>query len=283
MDGLRRFRGEAKVSTPNSYDPAGGASSLSPAASLVRRNDPDRFLTALFAPAARRETLFVLYAFNSELARARAVVSEPMLALMRLHWWREVVEGARRRHEVAGPLGAALDAGALRAGDLAALIDAREIEAEPVIETLHAWRDYLMGSAGGLAVAAGRLLGAPDPEALRGPGAAFGAAGVLRGVPALARRQRCLLPADALARHGISVEAAIAAPLDAPVLAAMRDLAREARGWLGPRDLPLPRASRAAGLPAVFARRDLARSPPLPERHGFADRLAVVRAGLLGR
>ncbi|HJS85035.1 MAG TPA: squalene/phytoene synthase family protein, partial [Acetobacteraceae bacterium] len=136
MDGLRRFRGEAKVSTPNSYDPAGGASSLSPAASLVRRNDPDRFLTALFAPAARRETLFVLYAFNSELARARAVVSEPMLALMRLHWWREVVEGARRRHEVAGPLGAALDAGALRAGDLAALIDAREIEAESVIETL---------------------------------------------------------------------------------------------------------------------------------------------------
>ena len=45
---------------------------MSPAASLVRRNDPDRFLTALFAPAPRRETLFVLYAFNSELARARA-------------------------------------------------------------------------------------------------------------------------------------------------------------------------------------------------------------------
>jgi len=256
---------------------------LSPAASLVRRNDPDRFLTALFAPAPRRETLFVLYAFNSELARARAVVSEPMLALMRLQWWREVVEGARRRHEVAGPLGAALDAGALRAEDLAPLVDAREVEAEPAIPTLEDWRGYLMGSAGGLAVAAGRLLGAPDPEALRGPGAAYGAAGVLRAAPALARRQRCLLPADVLARHGLSVETAIAAPLDAPALAAMRDLAREARGWLGPRDMGLPREARAAALPAVLARRDLARPPPLPEQRGFADRLAVVTVGLLGR
>ncbi len=250
---------------------------------LVRRNDPDRFLTALFAPAPRRETLFVLYAFNNELARARAVVSEPMLALMRLQWWREVVEGARRRHEVAGPLGVALDAGALRADDLAALIDAREVEAEPAVPTLDAWRSYLMGSAGGLAVAAGRLLGASDPENLRGPGAAYDAAGVLRGVPALARRQRTLLPADVLAQHGVSVEAAIAAPLDAPVLAAMRDLAREARDWLGPRDMGLPREARAAGLPAVLARRDLARAPPLPARRGFPDQLAVVRAALLGR
>ena len=34
-----------------------------------------------------------LYAFNHELARAREAVSEPPLALIRLQWWREVVEG----------------------------------------------------------------------------------------------------------------------------------------------------------------------------------------------
>jgi phytoene synthase len=280
MDVLHRFWGDAKVSTPNSYDPTGGASSLSAAALLVRRNDPDRFLTALFAPAAQRETLFVLYAFNNELARARAVVSEPMLALMRLQWWREVVEGARRRHEVAGPLGAALDAGTLRADDLAALIDAREVEAEPAIQTLDAWRDYLMDGAGGLAVTAGRLLGAPEPEVLRKPGAAYGAARLLRSVPALARRQRLLLPADMLARHGVSVEAAIAAPLAAPVLTAMRELAEEAQAWLGPRNIPLPRAARAAGLPVVLARRDLGRPLPLPIARGLTDRLAVARAAL---
>ena len=61
----------------------------------------------------KRDALLTLYAFNHELARAREVVSEPPLALIRLQWWREVVEGARRRHEVAEPLPAAIEAGAL--------------------------------------------------------------------------------------------------------------------------------------------------------------------------
>src|SRR5579872_635856 len=126
-------------------------------AALVRRHDPDRFLTALFAPSEKRDTLLTLYAFNHELARAREVVSEPPLALIRLQWWREVVEGARRQHEVAEPLSAALDAGVLARDDLLAMIDAREAEAEPGFETLQAWRGYVFGSAGGLAVAAGRL------------------------------------------------------------------------------------------------------------------------------
>ena len=39
---------------------------------LVRRHDPDRFLTALFAPPDRRDALLTLYAFNHELARARS-------------------------------------------------------------------------------------------------------------------------------------------------------------------------------------------------------------------
>jgi phytoene synthase len=57
-------------------------------AALVRRHDPDRFLTSLFAPPAQRDALLTLYAFNHELARAREVISEPPLALIRLQWWR---------------------------------------------------------------------------------------------------------------------------------------------------------------------------------------------------
>ncbi len=152
------------------YNRPGEASSLSAAARIVRRNDPDRFLTTLFAPAPKRETLFVLYAFNHELARARAVVSEPMLALIRLQWWREVVQGARRHHEVAAPLGEALDAGELDAVQLASMIDAREVEAEAFIATFELWRDYLSGVAGTLAVAAGRVLDAPEPGGAARPG-----------------------------------------------------------------------------------------------------------------
>src|SRR5208282_2357723 len=96
---------------------------LSPLGERVRRHDPDRFLCALFAPADRRETLFLLYAFNHELARAREATSQPTLTLIRLQWWREVIEGARRHHEVAGPLGDALDAGRLDAADLGGMIE----------------------------------------------------------------------------------------------------------------------------------------------------------------
>ena len=275
---------------PSSYDRVRGASSapargLTPLAENLRRRDPDRYLTALFAPPAQRETLFLLYAFDHELGRARAMTREPVVALMRLAWWREVVEGAARAHEVAAPLGEALAAGLLKREDLLGAIEAREIEAEPEIPTLADWRAYLLGSAGGIAVAAGRLLGAPEPERLRPGGAAWGAASVLRGVAAAARQGRCLLPADVLAAHGLTPEAVASAP-DAAALHPVRvALATEARSWLAAgRGVRLPRAAVAAALPSVLARRDLARlGAPALEGRGLGDRLAVLRAGVLGR
>jgi 15-cis-phytoene synthase len=249
---------------------------------LVRRHDPDRFLTALFAPPEKRDALLTLYAFNHELARAREAVSEPPLALIRLQWWREVVEGARRRHEVAEPLAAAIDAGELDRADLLPLIDGREVEAEPAIETLQAWRGYVLGTAGGLAVAAGRLLGAPDPDVLRPLGAAYGIAGLLRSVAAHARQGRCMLPEDVLAEHGLTQEQVIATPAAVTAPALMRQMIGEGRVLLdGP--IRLPRRAIAAALPAVLARRDLGRAPAFPAQRGLGDRLAVMLAGIAGR
>jgi 15-cis-phytoene synthase len=251
-------------------------------ATLVRRHDPDRFLTALFAPPEKRDALLTLYAFNHELARAREAVSEPPLALIRLQWWREVVEGARRRHEVAEPLAAAIDAGELDRADLLALIDGREVEAEPAIETLQAWRAYVAGTAGGLAVAAGRLLGAPDPDVLRPLGAAYGIAGLLRSVGAHARQGRCMLPEDVLAEHGLTREQVIAnsAVVTAPAL--MRQMIGEGLVLLDG-SVRLPRRAIAAALPAVLARRDLGRAPAFPVQRGLGDHLAVMLAGIAGR
>jgi 15-cis-phytoene synthase len=206
-------------------------------------------------------------------------VSEPPLALIRLQWWREVVEGAHRRHEVAEPLLAAIEAGQIVRGDLLPLIDARETEAVTAFATTEEWRCYLFGSAGGLAVAAARLLGAPDPERLRALGAAYGIAGVLRSVPVHARQGRCLLPADALAAHGLSPEQVIRAPSSAR--AAVNQLAKEAIALLQP--MRLPRQTVAATLSAVLARRDLLRAPVFSTHRGLGDRLAVTIAGLTGR
>ncbi len=252
---------------------------------FVRRHDPDRFFTALFAPAERRGALLALYAFNHELARAREAAREPGLALIRLHWWREVVEGAEKRHEVATPLSAALNAGELDRADLLALIDAREAEAEPAIADLAAWRRYLLGCAGGLSVAAGRALGAADPEILRPLGAAFGVAGVLRNTAALARQQRCLLPEDVLESAGLSPEFVIQRP-DTPQLATVRNiLADEGRKMLG--EGSVPAGAIAAALPAVLAKRDLDRltrsDRPIQVGRGIGDKLAVLVAALSGR
>ena len=243
---------------------------------MVRKADPDRFLTALFAPAAKREALFTLYAFNNETARAMAA-SEPMMALIRLQWWREVVEGTPKSHEIATPLTTLLASGALDPADLLSMLDARELTELP---TVAAWRDWLLAGPGALAAAAAGLLGVPDAPGLRALGAGYGAAGVLRNTAALARGGTCLLPEALLTEHGLSRDAVIAAP-DSPALRPVfASLAAEGRTLLG-------RARRrgiglAAALPAVLARRDL-RHPGRPDPRGLADRLAVTVAALAGR
>ena len=253
-------------------------------AALVRRHDPDRFFTALFAPPQHRDALLTLYAFDHELARAREVTSEPHMALIRLHWWREVVEGARRRHEVATPLTELLNSGRLAPDSLLPIIDAYEIEVQPCIETLSEWRSWLLAGAGGIATAAGRLLGHSEPERLRGTGAAFGAARVIRWNPVLAKRGRCLLPADLLTREGVSVHDAVASPGSPAVTTVLGHLAVEGRRFL--ESAPSGRVGRAlvaAALPTVLARRDLRHWQRLqPGYRGLADRLAVTRSGLSG-
>ncbi|MEC7259362.1 MAG: squalene/phytoene synthase family protein, partial [Pseudomonadota bacterium] len=86
---------------------------LTACARIVEQGDPDRFLAAMAAPVQARRVLFPLYAFGVEIARAPWVTQEPMIAEMRLQWWRDALEeiasGApARRHEVVTPLASLL-------------------------------------------------------------------------------------------------------------------------------------------------------------------------------
>lgn len=255
---------------------------LSTLGQIVRRNDPDRFFTALFAPPAARETLFTLYAFNHELARAREAVREPMAALIRLQWWREVLEGKRVRHEVATPLGEALDDARLPRDTLGAMLDAREAETDAIPDAA-AFEAYVLGTAGNLMAAAGLALGLADPHRLQRPGAAYGVAGILRSVPALARQGRCLLPEDAIAAAGLTAATVIAGKADPAALAIVQGrLAALGRDMLHATP-GLPRPTLAAALPLVLARRDLRRAVPPPMPRGIGDRLAVLWAWSVNR
>ena len=66
---------------------------LSLCAQEVRRHDWDRFLFTLFAPADVREDIFTFLAFNSEVARTRDVVTEPLMGKIRLQWWQDAING----------------------------------------------------------------------------------------------------------------------------------------------------------------------------------------------
>jgi phytoene synthase len=151
---------------------------------LVRAADRDRFLAALFAPEPARADLLALLAFDHELARTRTVTREPMLALIRLQWWREaVVEAAGTAKPRAQPIVESLSETVRRCGlapeRLVALIDAREEEIEGPLDVLRAGHaladleldvlglDHAPTQAAARAVAAAWLMGeGPERAAL---------------------------------------------------------------------------------------------------------------------
>jgi phytoene/squalene synthetase len=150
----------------------------------VRRADRDRFLGALFAPAPARADLLALLAFDHELARTRTVTREPMLARIRLQWWREAVaEAAGTAKPRAQPIVESLSETVRRHGlapeRLVALIDAREEEIEGPLDVLRAGHaladlelavlglDHAPTQAAARAVAAAWLMGeGPERRAL---------------------------------------------------------------------------------------------------------------------
>lgn len=172
----------------------------------VRRLDPDRWLASRFiADRAKRADAIALLAFDAGLARAPRIASDPLIAQIRLTWWREAVdeifEGqAPRRHPVVIALAAVFARHGLERKRLEQMIEARiEGPAEPV-----AWAD---ATAGSVAVLTAAIL---DPAAPREPAWLAGQAWGL----------------FTLWRAGVEPGG-----LDAPLAATLDAAARAARGY----------------------------------------------------
>ena len=182
-------------------------------AEQVRRFDPDRYLTVLFAPAERRPSLFAIYAFNLEIAKTAEVVSEAPLGLLRLQWWRDILAaieaGQESRHEVAEPLAEAVRRHGLDLALLGRLIDAREFDLERrAPEDLAALEAYAEGTSSGLVHLALQILGveaAAAGTAGRHTGIAGALAGLLRAVPFHAAAKRLYLPRDLSEAAGLRI------------------------------------------------------------------------------
>jgi len=255
--------------------------SVDACADLVARGDPDRFAAVMAAPLAARGRLLVIYAFNLEVARAPWVTAEPMIAEMRLQWWRDVVAEAEagrpaRAHEVAAPLAGLIGAAGLPVEVMDRLILARRWDVyRDAFADEAALEAYLEETGAGLMWLAGRALGAGagDEAALRAFGWAAALAGYLRAVPELEARGRIPL---------------LDGRPEAVAALAGRGLARVAAARAGLRRLP--RAVRPATLAGWQAAPLLQLVVAEPARvvegrlqlSEFARRFGLLRASLRG-
>ena len=176
---------------------------MTPIEDLVRRSDPDRYFSALFAPAEKRPLLLTLYAFNVEIARVADTVREPMMGEIRLEWWRETLAGARqgmpRNHDVARALTELFSRVQLPAELFEAMIAARAFDSS---SEAFAGRDaaeaYCDATSGNLMRLAARILGGEADAAAREAGIAYALSGILRSLPHHAARHKLFLPLDLL-------------------------------------------------------------------------------------
>lgn len=180
---------------------------------LVRLHDRDRYLCALFAPARHRPAILALYAFDVEIRRIAATVSEPMAGEIRLQWWHDLLAAEDRDAAAGHPVGRALEAAiggyGLPRQPLLDLIEARTFDLYtdpmPGLTELEAYLGHTVSAV--MQLAAIVLAEGRDPrtaEAAGHGGVAVGLARLLRGLAAQAARGQVYLPVDLLARHGLA-------------------------------------------------------------------------------
>jgi phytoene synthase len=257
-------------------------------AASVRAADPDRYFSALFAPAAVRPHLFALYAFNHEVARIAETVREPMLGAIRLEWWRETVEsagrGAPRNHDVARGLASLFATQRIEPAALEGIIAARAFDASAeTFADFAVLEDYLDATGGALMRAAIVILGG-DPGIARPAALAYGLTGLLRSLPFHNARHKLYLPLDLLAALEITPEEFFVAGNDPRLASAVRQAALRARDhFLASRNGPRPRSALPAILPAALVPVYLHRLSKMRDVSVHRKQMALLSAAMKKR
>jgi NADH dehydrogenase [ubiquinone] 1 alpha subcomplex assembly factor 6 len=241
-------------------------------ADLVRREDRDRFLTAMFVPAERRDDVLALYAFNIELARIRDNVSETLIGRMKLQWWRDVVsgicagQGAPQGNPVTQALNQAITRHKIPQDVFERMISTRERELDTddtgfTFGSAIELESYAEGTAASLIQLVLHILEATDDvsrQAARHVGIGTALTGILRAVLIHAADNRLLLPKESVASAGLSGVQDLSPKNLGPVANAIRDLAANAEAHLAKaRTLSVPSTAVAALLGATIASRYL--------------------------
>jgi phytoene synthase len=230
----------------------------------VRAADRDRYLSALYAPADKRDALFALYAFNAEIASVRDRIHEALPGEVRLQWWRDVIAGGGEGSSVGHPLADALNR-AIVAHNLPRQAYDNYLEARifDLYDDPMPSRTDLEGYCGETASALIQLAAMVlDKEAAPGfaelagrAGCAQAMTGLLLLLPLHRARGQCFVPAEILAAVGSSPAEFLTGNGGAGgehAVVAMIALAREHLTAFETGAADLPASLRAAFLPLAL-------------------------------
>ena len=239
-------------------------------AELVRSHDFVRYASTLLVPVPRRRALLALYAFNVEISRVRALVSQPLPGEIRLQWWTDMLagegHGGIEGNPVAAELLQAIEARRLPVERLARLIEEHQFDLyNDPMPTMAALEGYIHDTSSALFSLAAAVVEPPSQELehlARHAGLAQGMAQVMASLPFDASRRQLFFPLQVLADHGSGIEDVFAGKETPKLRAAFEELLGGAREHLETAFnllATVPAGTRAAFLPLAQVQRDLER------------------------
>ena len=140
----------------------------------VRAADPDRWLASRFiADPGLRADVIAVYAFDNELRRIPQLVTEPLMAEIRLTWWREGLEAiavgrSPPGHPVLIALAGAASRRKLSVASLEAMVGARLMALDGVrLDDAPAVQRHVAGTTGAVMTLAAAMLAPGDVGTLQ--------------------------------------------------------------------------------------------------------------------
>jgi phytoene synthase len=239
-------------------------------ADLVRMHDFARYASTLFVPTEQRRPLLALYAFNAEISRVRAQVTQPLPGEVRMQWWTYMLAGAGHGGVEGNPVAAELLLTIrnfhLPVEPLRRLIEEHQFDLyNDPMPSMAALEGYLNDTAAALFMLAAGIAVRPSAEIehlARHAGLAQGLTQVIANLPLDASRRQLFVPQQVLQRHGSNIEEVFAGKQTPKVRAALDQLIGEAQRHLETALSLLadvPPVARPIFLPLALVRRDLVR------------------------
>jgi 15-cis-phytoene synthase len=238
-------------------------------AEIVRAHDFTRYASTLFVPAPERRALLALYAFNVEICRVHAQVSQPLPGEIRLQWWRDMLAGSGHGGVEGNPVAAellqAVRSYRLPVERLSRLIEEHQFDLyNDPMPTMAALEGYIIDTSSALFLLAAAVMGPASGEVehlARHAGLAQGIAQVMASLPLDASQRRLFVPQQVLAKHGCDLDDVFAGRQTPKLRQALDSVLSEAQTNLDKAYTLLTSVApevRPAFLPLVLVKRDLA-------------------------